>query len=415
MQAQIITIGDEILIGQITDTNSQFLANVLDELGFVVQRMLSIKDDEQELTNNLKLALESADCVIITGGLGPTKDDITKKTLADFFGSRLIESAEVKQQVEKIFARFGKEIPPASYGQYMIPANCVPLRNENGTAPGMWFATEKGQIVVSLPGVPIEMKALAEKEVIPRLKSYFKLQFNLHRTILTVGVGESDLMQLITTWENELEDKGIKLAYLPNQGRVRLRLSMRGNNKEKMEEMLEHEVERLYHYIPKYIYGEEETDLAEAVGELLKEQGKSLSTAESCTGGYIAHRITSFAGSSAYFKGSVVSYHNDAKMDLLGVKKSDIQKHGAVSQEVVEAMALNAKKTLKTDYAISVSGIAGPDGGTESKPVGTAWIAIAGPDGFITSKLFSYGTQRKQNIFRATNAALNMLRKQLLK
>lgn len=415
MRAQIVTIGDEILIGQITDTNSQFLASKLDELGFEVRRMLSISDEAEDIRSNLDLALESSDCVILTGGLGPTKDDITKITLANYFGVGFKEVPEVRARVKEIFARYGKEVPEVSNSQSSVPENCTVLMNSNGTAPGMWFETKEGKVVISLPGVPIEMKGLMEEEVVPRLKSHFNLQFNLHRTILTVGMGESEIMGIIGEWEDQLAPKKIKLAYLPSSGRVRLRLSSRGSNRDLLEENLEEEVEKLYQLIPSIIFGEEETDLAEAVGELFKERSLTLSTAESCTGGFIAHRLTSFAGSSEFFKGSVVSYDNEVKIGVLKVEKKVLEEHGAVSQEVVEQMAMQVRAIMKTDYAVSVSGIAGPTGGSPDKPVGTVWVGMAGPEGLLKSRKFDFGNQRTANIYRTSNAVLNMLRKQLLK
>ncbi len=415
MKAEIINIGDEILIGQILNTNAQYIAEELDKVGFEVSRMITISDDPAEIRLAVDESLRKCDLTIITGGLGPTKDDLTKKTLAEYFNSPLEFRQELFDHVERLFKSLGRPgVPKASYGQAEVPHDCTVLMNHHGTAAGMWFE-RNGRVVISLPGVPYEMKKLMTNEVLPRLNETFDTMYNYHRTILTTGLGESSLMELIDEWEDSLEQTRIKLAYLPSSGRVRLRLSGRGEDFDQLKDEIDDKADELYEIIPDLIYGEENIELPLAVGELLQELGKSMATAESCTGGNIAHEITLVPGSSAYFLGGMVTYSNELKQELLGVSKASLQQHGAVSEQVVREMAEGAVRNTGADYALSVSGVAGPDGGSDEKPVGTVWIALAGKEGLIEAEKFSFGRLREQNIKRATNAALNMLRLELLK
>ena len=415
MEAEIVTIGDEILIGQIVDSNSQFIAHHLDQLGLKVRKIHSISDTKEDILSALKETLSNADVVIFTGGLGPTKDDITKTTIAEYFGVEMSYNQGVYDQVEALFARLGRSVPEASYSQAEVPDNCVPLKNDHGTAPGMWFDVDPNKVLVSLPGVPHEMKELMKKDILPRLKDQFNLYHNVHKTIHTAGIGESALMEIIGNWEASLVESELKLAYLPSLGRVRLRVSGRSVNRLDLESRISSKVDELKNLIPTYITGEDTSDIAEEVGRLLREEGKTLSVAESCTGGNIAHRVTAIAGSSDYFLGGVVSYSNSAKMELLGVEEATIQDHGAVSQQTVEQMATGALSRFNSDYALATSGIAGPSGGSKEKPVGTVWIALAGPDNFLWSKEFHFGKLRAQNIERSTVTALNRLRISLKK
>jgi nicotinamide-nucleotide amidase len=358
----------------------------------------------------LKDAEGRADLVLITGGLGPTKDDLTKKALARYFNCGFTFHPEIADHIAKLFARFGKEMSELNRLQAELPTACVPLRNDQGTAPGMWF-DKNGTVFVSLPGVPYEMKGLMKDHVLPRISRQFEMPTIIHRTVLTMGMGESWLSERIAAWEDALP-KMLKLAYLPSPGRVRLRLSASGSDEELLEGIVLNELQKLQELIPELIYGFDHDRIASVVGQKLKESGKSVSTAESCTGGLIAHLITSISGSSAYFNGSVVAYSNQVKIDQLGVSDKSLLAHGAVSEEVVIQMAEGVRKALKTDYSIAVSGVAGPDGGTPDKPVGTVWIAVATPIRTIAKK-YMFGQNRERNIEIAANTALNMLRKEL--
>ncbi len=412
MNAEIINIGDELLIGQVVNTNASWLASELNKAGISVVQITAIADDDQAIKTALDEASARAEIILISGGLGPTKDDITKKSLAEYFNSEMVFDEGTFENVKKIFALRHYEVTEVNKMQAMIPEKCIPLQNNNGTAPGMWFEKDD-KVFVSLPGVPYELKALFSEEVIVRLAKHFKLGAVVHKTIMTTGVGESFLAAKIKDWEDGLPSH-IKLAYLPQPGLVRLRLSAKGPDKKVLETELERLTEVLKEIVPEVIYGYDDMTLEEAVGNLLKEKGKTVATAESCTGGYIAHLITSIPGSSEYFMGSIISYSNDVKIGQLGVSFDALETHGAVSRDVVEQMATGARERLKTDYAMATSGIAGPDGGTEEKPVGTTWIALAGPEGVISQK-FHFGEHRGRNIRRAALAALNMLRLELIK
>ena len=412
MLAEIITIGDEILIGQIVDTNSAWMGEQLNLVGIKVHQITSVSDNAEHIVKALDEAKSRADIILITGGLGPTKDDITKYTLVKYFNTSLRFDEEVHQHVKALFARFGREVTGVNLKQAEVPENCTVIHNANGTAPGMWFEQNE-KVFVSMPGVPYEMKKMMGAEILPRLKKKYNLPTIVHRTILTQGIGESFLSEIIAEWENSLADKNIKLAYLPSPGMVRLRLSASGNNETALRKSVEEKVEELNKLIPQHIYGYEKDTLEQIVGSLLKEKKQTLSLAESCSGGLIAHLVTSVPGSSGYFMGGVVSYSYESKTKMLGVTTETLEKFGAVSEEVVTQMALGAKKEFKTDWAVSASGIAGPDGGMEGKPVGTVWIAVAGPNG-VKAKKFQFGGDRERNIAVTAITALNILRKQLL-
>ncbi|HNX44076.1 MAG TPA: competence/damage-inducible protein A [Bacteroidales bacterium] len=407
MTAEIITIGDELLIGQVVDTNSAWMAEKLNEFGILVRQITSISDDREHILNTLREASQRAEVILITGGLGPTKDDITKTTLCEYFGSTMVFSETAYEDVRHLFRSRGLPVTGLNRGQAMVPECCTVIPNHNGTAPGMWF--EKNSVIyVSMPGVPFEMKALMTGEILPRLESKSENAI-MHRTLLTEGIGESFLADRIESWENQLPSH-IKLAYLPQPGIVRLRLSARGTDKKKLGDELQKAVDGLLPLAGEFIFGEGDDTLEEVVGKLLREKGCTLATAESCTGGYIAHLITSIAGSSDYFKGSVVAYANEIKEKLLGVKPRTLAQHGAVSSETVKEMAEGARERFTVDYAIATSGVAGPSGGTPEKPVGTTWIAVASPLGTVTRK-FILGEHRGRNIQRAAISALSMLRK----
>ncbi len=417
MLAEIITIGDEILIGQIVDTNSAWMGEQLNLAGIKVHQITSVSDNAEHIIKALDEAKSRVDIILITGGLGPTKDDITKHTLVKYFNTSLRFDEDVFQHVKSLFARFGREVTGVNLKQAEVPENCTVIHNANGTAPGMWFEQD-GKAFISMPGVPYEMKKMMGVEIIPRLKKNpdgyrDSLPTIIHRTILTQGIGESFLSEIIAEWENSLEKEKIKLAYLPSPGMVRLRLSASGNDETALRNKVTEKAGELGKLIPKFIYGYEKDTLEEITGRLLKEKNQTLSLAESCSGGMIAHLVTSVPGSSVYFMGGVVSYSYESKTKMLGVSNETLIKFGAVSEEVVVQMALGAKHEFKTDWAISASGIAGPDGGMPDKPVGTVWIAIAGPNG-VKAKKFQFGGDRERNISVTAITALNMLRKELL-
>ena len=411
MKSEIISIGDELLIGQVVNTNATWMAGELNKWGIEVVQITAVGDNPDAIFEALKLAGNRAEIVLITGGLGPTRDDITKKVLAEYFSSKFIFHEPTFEHIKKLFSIRNYPLTEVNRQQAEIPDNCIPLLNIHGTAPGMWFEKE-GKIFVSMPGVPFEMKPLLTDQVLPRINKKFNLGFISHKTIMTQGIGESMLAEKISAWEDRLPPH-IKLAYLPQPGMVRLRLSGKGNDKEKLESEIDSLTIKLQKIIPELIYGFDDISLEEIIGNLLIKNEKTLSTAESCTGGYIAHLLTSIPGSSNYFAGSIISYSNEVKVNQLGVKINDIEKYGAVSQQVVEQMALGGFEKLKTDYCLSVSGIAGPDGGSEEKPVGTVWIALASDQG-VKSQLFHFGEHRERNIRRSALAALNLLRMQLI-
>jgi nicotinamide-nucleotide amidase len=411
MTAEIITIGDEILIGQIVDTNSAWIGEQLSLAGIKVHQISSISDNEEHILQALAEAEKRVDLVLITGGLGPTKDDITKKTLCKYFDTHLVMHEDILAKIKEFFDRRGFKMSDVNKQQAALPEICTVIPNPVGTASGMWFK-KNSTVFVSMPGIPHEMKQIMTKGVLPKLKKEYDLPVILHRTILTYGIIESELSDLLEDFEKNLP-KGMKLAYLPSLERLRLRLSISGNNKLELEKLLNEQENKLKKYLGNKIFGYGDSNLQEAVGILLKEKKQTVSTAESCTGGNIAHLITSVSGSSEYFKGSVVAYDNSIKQHVLQVQELSLIKYGAVSKEVVEQMALGVQKLMQTDYAIATSGIAGPTGGTDEKPVGTTWIAVSTPSGKVYAKKYVFGTQREQNIRRASSVALNNLRKLL--
>lgn len=410
MKAEIINIGDEILIGQITNTNSVWIAQQFNFLGVPVQRMTTIGDNESNMMDALTKAFNENDIIIVTGGLGPTKDDITKKVLVKYFQSELVFNQEVYDQLNAWFTARGREFTEVNQTQCYVPANCKVLMNKWGTAPAMLFEKE-GKYMVSLPGVPTEMKNLFTHHVIPFIQQQFKLPPLVHKSFNIEGIPESILMKTIESWEDNLPPT-IKLAYLPSSGIVKLRMSSL-NEDGKANAIMQEESMKLHAIIGEEIFGYEEETLEEVIKELLLKRNQTLTTAESCTGGYLAHKITSVPGVSAVFPGSFVTYDYWVKTDILGVKKQTLEKFGAVSEEVVREMAQGAKAALKTDYAIALSGIAGPTGGTPDKPVGTVWIAWSTPDTVITKK-FSFPGDRVSNIHMSYQKALNILRRILL-
>ncbi len=407
MIAELITIGDEILIGQIVDTNSAWIAENLNLIGVSVNRIVSISDSKDIIQNTINEAFINANVVILTGGLGPTNDDITKSTLNEYFNGNLVIHESTLEHIATLFKSRGLGLTELNRKQAEVPDCCTVLLNKLGTAPGMWFEKE-GRILISLPGVPFEMIGLMKNEVLPRLSKLIINQIVVHRTIQTFGLPESFLAEKLSDWENQLP-KQVKLAYLPSPTSIRLRLSAYGEKGSNLQGTIESEVNKLYKVIPTYIFGEGDITLQEVTGQLLKMSNTSLSTAESCTGGTISHLITQIPGSSDYFKGSIVAYSNKVKEELLGIDPEIIRVNGAVSKPVVEAMAKAVKTKLKTDYSIAVSGIAGPDGGTLDKPVGTVWIAIASNKS-LYSKEIRFTSDRTRNIIRSSATALNMLR-----
>ena len=412
IKAAIVTIGDEILIGQIVDTNSVSISKHLNGAGITVVEKLSIGDTAEQITQTLERVMSFVDVVIITGGLGPTKDDITKFTLAKIFSSAMHEDSRVAHHVETLLAKRGVAFNELNRSQAMVPDKCEVLFNAHGTAPGMWFVGERGQIVVSLPGVPFEMEHLMSDEVMPRLKERLSLRANIHRTMITSGLAESLLAERISQWEEALP-AGIKLAYLPAPNVVRLRLSSYDvENEVEMRQTIEALFSQLYKIIPEHIVGFENASVQELVHDMLIERGAKLAVAESCTGGVIASRFTAMAGASAYFNCGVVAYANEVKRDVLGVNAEDIERYGAVSESVARQMAEGARRVAGADYAIATTGIAGPTGGSEQKPVGTVWMAVATPTRTI-AQLRNCGTDRGQIINRASAYAIEMLYKEL--
>ncbi|WP_372794359.1 competence/damage-inducible protein A [Lutibacter sp.] len=413
MQAEIITIGDEILIGQILDSNSKWIAEQLNTIGVSVYQITSIQDDKQHILKAVNEAQSNCDIVIITGGLGPTKDDITKLTLAEYFNDTLVLNEDIVGQIKEMFAKMKYPFTEVNKQQALVPSKCIPLKNEFGTAPGMWFESNS-KIVVSLPGVPNEMKGLMQNSVLPKLKETFKLPFILHKTILTYGMGESMVAERIEVWEDNLPIY-IKLAYLPSYGKLRLRLTAKGIDDQLLKKVINNEVDKLFKLIPDIIVGLEENETIEvALGKLLTDKKQTLATAESCTGGNIAKKITSIAGSSNYFVGSIVAYHESIKIKELNVNAALIAKYSVVSSQVAEAMVKGIQQKFNTSYAIATTGNAGPTADNTDKTVGTVFIAIATPT-TIFSEEFFFGKPREKVIERASNKALELLRKEILK
>jgi nicotinamide-nucleotide amidase len=406
MLAEIITIGDEILIGQIVDTNSAWMAHELNNIGIRVKQISSVSDDRQHILKALDEAASRADVILITGGLGPTKDDITKKTIADYFGVKLIENEEALENVANIFARYNRPLLEVNRLQAQVPENCEVILNKNGTAPGMWF-NEKGKIFISMPGVPHEMMYMMEEDVIPKLKASLVLPVIIHKTILTVGEGESFLAERIADIEDALPPY-IKLAYLPKLGQVRLRLSGYGEDEAFLKKEVNEYAQRIITRVANVVAAEEDIPVEKAILNFMEHKGLTLSVAESCTGGYIAQLFTQHAGASRVFFGGGITYSNELKEIILGVKKETLEHFGAVSEQCVKEMVEGALKTFKSNYALAVTGIAGPDGGTPDKPVGTVYVAVANINKTLVKKL-TFGNKRRQNIERSAISALNML------
>jgi nicotinamide-nucleotide amidase len=412
IKAEIITIGDEILIGQVTDTNSGWIATKLNALGIDVFQITSISDNKHHIINALNEATSRANLIIVTGGLGPTKDDITKHTIAEYFSTKLVRNQDVLDHIHRLLEPRGVKLNDLNIMQADVPENCTVLHNAFGTAPGMWFEKD-GCIFVFMPGVPFEMKNIVEEQLVNRLRLYFKTPAIVHKTLMLQGIAESMLAKHIEDWENLLP-KNIKLAYLPSPGLIRLRLTAKGGTENLLHEIIAKEVGKLIPIIKPWYYADDDETLEVTLGKLLHNNAKTISTAESCTGGKIAELITSVAGSSSYFLGSVVAYDNKIKESVLNVDPKLIINCGAVSREVVETMAGNVCKLMGSDYAIATSGIAGPDGGTAEKPVGTVWIAVASSQK-VFSKKYSFGdNNRERNITRASVTALNEMRKFIL-
>ncbi len=405
--AEIIAIGDELLYGQIMDTNSHWISQELDAVGVRVVRKTTVGDNRTDILTAFEEASKRANLILITGGLGPTQDDLTKPLLAEYFGCEIVEVPEAVAAVSAYFTRRGREMTRLNILQGHLPTCCTYVPNEVGTAPGMWFE-QKGCYWMSMPGVPHEMKKLVKDFVLPKLSQVFDLPVIYHKLIKTAGIGESWLADLIKDWENALPNH-IRLAYLPSLGHVKLRLTAFGEDKKVLAAEVDKQILSVLPLISSYVYGYDEETLETAVGKLLKNAGKTLALAESCSGGYISHLITTVPGSSNYLRGTLVPYHNDLKEQLLGVSSATLTQHGAVSEETVREMATGIKKLFGADFGLASSGIAGPDGGSPDKPVGTVWIACAGPD-FVEARLLQLTQDRMINIQLTGVAVLNLLR-----
>ncbi|WP_424963835.1 competence/damage-inducible protein A [Ekhidna sp.] len=405
-KAILISIGDEILYGQTLDTNSHWISGALDSLGIRVMKKITIGDTREEILHYLEESENLADMVLITGGLGPTNDDLTKPCLVEYFDTYLVRNQEMLENIQKLFEKVGREMSDLNEQQADMPANCIPIPNMLGTAPGMWFE-RNGKVIVSMPGVPYEMKRMMQETILPKIKEMFTGDNIYHRMIRTIGIPESVLAQKIKDWEDSLP-KHIKLAYLPTMGSVKLRLTTSGENEATKKEVQE-QIDQVLPQIEKYVYGFDDEEIEEAIGRMLKEKGLKLAVAESCTGGFLSHKITSVAGSSAWFHGGFVPYSNELKNEQLKVDKNIIQEQGAVSEPVVLALAENVRKVFNADVAVSISGIAGPSGGSEEKPVGTVWIGYSDKDKTVAKK-FQFTKDRGINIQYSAIAALNMIR-----
>lgn len=414
MKCELISVGDELLIGQTINTNASWLGEQLNNLGFTIAYGLVISDQKKDIVNALNQAEYRSDVVLITGGLGPTNDDITKHTLTEYFNTTLELDKEIEQNIIDYFTNRNLPILQTNKDQALIPKACHVLPNSRGSASGMWFE-KNGVIFISLPGVPYEMKGIMNDHVFTKLLALKgEGSVVINRTVRTHGMGESFLAEVIKSWENNLLKDDLKLAYLPSPGIVKLRISIIGKDKASLEEKLNYYVSELIKLIPDQIYGYGNASMEGVVGELLKENNRTLSTAESCTGGNVSKMLTSISGSSSFFNGSIVSYSNQSKSELLDVNEQNIEKYGAVSQQVVEQMAANVRLKFNSDFGISTSGIAGPSGGTTEKPVGTVWIAVANKDKVVSKKL-NLGYNRERNIHVSSLSVLNLLRLELLK
>jgi nicotinamide-nucleotide amidase len=410
MKAQIITIGNELLIGQTIDTNSAWIGSELSRLGFDIYRKITSRDNKDEIIDALELSAGKSEVVLITGGLGPTSDDITKQALIDFFKTRLVVDHEVMAMITDMLKKRNLPLNENNRRQAEIPESCLVLTNAVGTAPGMWFE-KYNTVFISMPGVPSEMKYIMHTHVFPRLKSRFMYQNILHRNIMLYGIPEASLAELLASFESELPGN-VKLAYLPSFGIIKLRLTGTGKNRDTLDQVLDKQVMKLRSLVPGNIFSEEETTMETVVGTLLRQNGQTICTAESCTGGNIAHLFTCIPGCSDFYKGSVIAYDNGIKRKVLDVPGEIIERYGAVSEEVVEKMAAGARLLLGTDYAVATSGIAGPKGGSELKPVGTVCISVAWEGGAATER-HVFGNDRVININRFSVAALFMVWKQL--
>lgn len=405
---ELINIGDELLIGQVINTNATWIGQQLSLAGYWLRQITTIGDDEQEIIAALDAAKGRAQIILITGGLGPTKDDLTKDVLCKYFKTHLVFDKQAYNDIENIFHARGKVVTETNKRQAELPASCVPVYNKKGTAPGMWFNHDK-HVFVSMPGVPFEMQAMMQNDVMPKLKQQFEAMPLIHKTILTQGIGESNLSDLIASWENDLPAY-LKLAYLPAAGMVRLRLT--GKGVKDLEQEMNWRIDKLKELIAPFLFGYDDDTIQLVIGKLLTEKKKTLAVAESCTGGFLAHLITSIPGSSTYFMGGTVCYSNVSKMSQLQVSAQSLKEYGAVSEAVAVEMAIGAKKAYNTDFALSTTGIAGPGGGSAEKPIGLVWIGIATEDTCFAKKFF-LGTDRQRIIQVAADTALNMLRKKI--
>ncbi len=412
MNAEIINIGEELLIGQVVNTNATWICQKLNEIAVQVKHISIISDNEQDIFNALDVSLKRAEVVIITGGLGPTKDDLTKDALVKYFNAKLELNETVLNDIASFFKKRGMPLTELNRLQAMVPVGFDIIRNPEGTAPGLVYRKSK-KLLAALPGVPFEMKYMIENYIIPELKSQTQNEFIVHKTILTQGIGESFLAAIIEKWEDNLPEN-INLAYLPSAGIVRLRLTGKGIDRKQLQKQIAKEVAKLKKLISEYIFGYDNDKLEEIVVKLLSKNNLTLCIAESCTGGYISHLITSIPGCSACYKGSITSYSNDVKINQLCIPSQIIEKYGAVSKEVAVAMAEGVRKVLKTDYSVAVTGIAGPGGGSKNKPVGLVYISVSSEDETIVEK-FLFGDRRDRNIVRSSVTALNMLRRQIKK
>lgn len=411
MKAEIITIGDELLIGQTIDTNSAWMGAELSKIGFDIHRRTSVHDKRKEIIDILTEAEKRSQVVLVTGGLGPTSDDITKHTLCEFFSTRLISDKTVLEMIQEMMNRRNIPMNENNRRQAEVPESCRILFNERGTAPGMWFE-KNDTIFISMPGVPYEMKNIMEIHVLPELKKRFTEQVIIHKNIMTYGTPEAKLAEILHEFEENLPAE-IKLAYLPASGIIKLRLTATGNDYKNLAGSIDRSVEKLYGIIPESIYGEDEETLEMVIAKILINNNKTMCTAESCTGGMISEMIISNPGSSQYFKGSVIAYDNSVKVKLLGVGEEVIQNNGAVSEIVVRQMAENARRIFNSDFSVATSGIAGPDGGTKEKPVGTVWIAVSS-EKITTAVKYTFGNERRNNIHRFSLSAINLLRMHLI-
>lgn len=414
MKAEVIAIGDEILIGQTIDTNSAWLGEQLYLHGIRLNKIVTISDVPTEIVAAVDEAFSRADLILVTGGLGPTQDDVTKETLTKYFGTKLEMHEEVLSGIETFFTSRGRKMLEVNRKQAELPEGAEILVNTRGTAMGMWFE-KNGKVLISMPGVPYEMKGIMRDYGFEKIRKFFTTHPIVHKTVLTQGIGESFLADQITDWETALRNEGFFLAYLPSPGMVRLRISgfAENDNAAEIESHIDRYIDELNRRFPQYIYGTERETLAEVVGNILRERNQTLALAESCTGGYLGHLLTLTPGSSTYFMGGVVSYSNDSKMNMLGVSAKTLSEDGAVSENVVKEMANGARIKFNATFAVAISGIAGPDGGTDEKPIGTVWIALAGP-GKIVAKQFNFGKNRSRTITISALSALNWLRNKIL-